>query len=913
MALSQNLVDQFVELTKKDNKELETTSDGVYKKINGVEYVQLDGSEILTPVKTLVEAETGERVKVLIKNHTATVTHNITSPMARSKSVENLKQEVDENGNMIQQLDNTIIQQGNTIIQLDNNINQQNNEITQINNVINQQENAITQIGNTINQQNNEIIQMNNKINQQGNDIIQVNNTISQQGNVINQQGNTINQINNNIDQQNNVIEQHGNIIQQHSNKIDQQDNEISQIGNDISQIDNTVVQQGNIIQQHDNDIQQYGNKIYEQGSNITILNSAFQIINGEIIGLSSAMIDKIKTGFLDTDYAKIDFANIGEAAVRKIFSDTGIVKDLIVESGKITGELAGVTIKGDLIQGNTIAADKLVVKGSDGLYYKLNIDGMDHIGIEEASKFVILSEEPLDWDTNYKDYYKIVQNGGKNEYVHVDEDIAPTWEINTYYKLSEDHQSGLDGSSIIAHSIVAEKIAVTDLVAFDATIGGFNITNDSIYTGKDNINSTAKGIYLGNDGQLAFGDINNFIKFFKDTDNQWKIQIKANALYESTSTKSIGEQINDVVNKVDDAVKTITNLYYASNSITPPNKPNEHITTSSGTTYEQWNLILPVYDSEHKFLYTCKEILYVDDSYDWTSVEQSSYVDSIKEDSDILNNINGDYLTRTDFVAYDTEKTNENGVMLDRIVKTELTIYGNKYVLTTSKPSDWDTNYGNYFICVNGIYRPVTQSTTIPTWEANTYYRYDETKEDEESLNSIANDAKALSETAASDANSAVQSIKNAGLDDYAGTSLVTRISDIERSVDSITDIFESTGGRNLIQNSMGFFTAMTTNLPILWYALYGSDNNWRGGTKITGTDVNAKIFSDSGITDAVVGMKYVNTSTFNTYVCTVAGDASVAKWKYAGFIKFRRKSKFSWLYNFQRSLANKKWWDFK
>lgn len=54
----------------------------------------------------------------------------------------------------------------------------------------------------------------------------------------------------------------------------------------------------------------------------------------------------------------------------------TGSIKDVKIGDATIAGELVGVTIKGDLIEGNTVKADKLVIKGSDGLYYKLNTDG---------------------------------------------------------------------------------------------------------------------------------------------------------------------------------------------------------------------------------------------------------------------------------------------------------------------------------------------------------------------------------------------------------------------------------------------------------------------------------------------------------------------------------------------------------
>lgn len=66
------------------------------------------------------------------------------------------------------------------------------------------------------------------------------------------------------------------------------------------------------------------------------------------------------------------------------------------------------------------------------------------------------------------------------------------------------------------------------------------------------------------------------------------------------------------------------------------------------------------------------------------------------------------------------------------------------------------------------------------------------------------------------------------------------------------------------------------------------GTDGGrWYAGTKITGTSTTATVFSGSGITAAVVGDMYLNTSTYNTYRCTVAGNASTAKWVYTANIK--------------------------
>lgn len=91
MQLSKNLVTEFVKITNAQSKpKNETMVYGNVVKNGESTYVQLDGSDILTPVLTTADTHNGERVTVLIKNHTATVTGNISSPAARTGDVQQL-------------------------------------------------------------------------------------------------------------------------------------------------------------------------------------------------------------------------------------------------------------------------------------------------------------------------------------------------------------------------------------------------------------------------------------------------------------------------------------------------------------------------------------------------------------------------------------------------------------------------------------------------------------------------------------------------------------------------------------------------------------------------------------------------------------------------------------------------------
>lgn len=61
-----------------------------------------------------------------------------------------------------------------------------------------------------------------------------------------------------------------------------------------------------------------------------------------------------------------------------------------------------------------------------------------------------------------------------------------------------------------------------------------------------------------------------------------------------------------------------------------------------------------------------------------------------------------------------------------------------------------------------------------------------------------------------------------------------------------------------------------------------------WYSGTAITGTSTTPASYA-TGIASAIVGDHYINTSTQNVYVCTTAGNASTAKWKYEENFKGR------------------------
>ena len=104
MRLTNDLISQFVKATNdKTESKKESTVYGTAVENNGSMYVKLDGSDLLTPMSTTVKVTNGERVMVTIKNHTATITGNITSPAARTKDVTDAVELISEFNTMLAQ------------------------------------------------------------------------------------------------------------------------------------------------------------------------------------------------------------------------------------------------------------------------------------------------------------------------------------------------------------------------------------------------------------------------------------------------------------------------------------------------------------------------------------------------------------------------------------------------------------------------------------------------------------------------------------------------------------------------------------------------------------------------------------------------------------------------------------------
>lgn len=423
MSLDKKVIKDFVAaVNKKEETKTPTILTGTVHREGGTVSVKIDGSESLTPVSTVINVEDGERVTVIIENHKAMITGNLSSPAARGNEVEDLK---------------VIVGDKVSTAELE----------------------AITA-----------------KVGEIDGDVANFKETTTE--------------------------------------KLSAQDANIKKIDGDVASFKETTTEKLSAneanIKKIDGDVASFKEttteKLNANSAAIGSLDSTFanfKDATAEKFKANEASIEDLKTGKLsakdaDLKYANIDFSNIGKTAMEYFYAQSGLVKDVTIGDATITGELVGVTISGDLLKGNTVVADKLVIKGSDGLYYKLNTDGMS------------VEKEQTDYNS-------------------------------------------LNGQVIRAKSITATKIDVEDLVAFGATIGGFKIGQDSIYSGvKESVGNTTRGIYMDNDGQFVFGDANQYVKFYKISEGKYKLAIAVEDLY--IGSANVADAISDAKNTADNA-----------------------------------------------------------------------------------------------------------------------------------------------------------------------------------------------------------------------------------------------------------------------------------------------------------------------------------------------------------------------
>lgn len=171
---------------------------------------------------------------------------------------------------------------------------------------------------------------------------------------------------------------------------------------------------------------------------------------------ITNLVVDKIDGKYADIHLANIDIADIG-----LFFANSGLLKDVTVVDGHITGELDAVRINADVITTGTLSVDRLLVTGKDSIVYQINVDSSG------------LSKTELE-----KEVYQKYLNGT---------DIVANSITATQLNVSQIFADKTVTSTLFAQDITATgTITGAKLIGADAEIssgkiGGFNITSNEL------------------------------------------------------------------------------------------------------------------------------------------------------------------------------------------------------------------------------------------------------------------------------------------------------------------------------------------------------------------------------------------------------------------------------------------------
>lgn len=439
MALSYELASLFAKATKDETSK--NTEAIVYGTAVDDGFVQLDGSDVLTPVTSTVKMKSGERVIVSIKNHAATVTGNITTPSARGDALDGLEDAIDQ--------------------------------ITEFEIVI----------SNMVDTE--ELNAERARIDELVADNVVIKDRLTASEAIIGD-----------LEADNVVINEKLTAAEAEINKLS-----VGKLDADFAEITYATITDLNATNAT------IHNLSATYGDFVELTTDKFTAIEAIIGDLD---VDHLTAEEADLRYANIDFANIGEAAIQNFYAKSGMIEDLVVSEGTFTGTLVGVEIIADYITSGTLKAERLILKGEDGLFHEINVAAG---GITEG-------------------------------------EVVP--------------DDGILGSVIVAKSITAEQIKVDDLIAFDAKIGGFNIGSNSLYSGvKESIDNSTRGVYMDTDGQVYFGDADNYLRYYKETDADgnpvldddgnevYKLAISAESITFGANSKSSAEDLRKLTEHV--------------------------------------------------------------------------------------------------------------------------------------------------------------------------------------------------------------------------------------------------------------------------------------------------------------------------------------------------------------------------
>lgn len=254
---------------------------------------------------------------------------------------------------------------------------------------------------------------------------------------------------------------------------------------------------------------------------------TSLQAIDGKIDTLSSKAITTenlsakvADLGYLsaesaDLKYANIKLSNIEVADIATLFAEVGLIDRATIVEGHITGFLDSVEVNAANITAGTLVADRILLKGENGLLYSLNNLGELQSKTVDTLDGYILTERTVNAD-------KIVAKSITASELDVEKVFADSAVIKKIFSQDVTATGTITGATLKGANAEIDN----------GLIGGFNIKEDGIskaYTKSSSEVSKKQDSY-----ELVISS--NGIPSFKGTGQIWK----------DNSTKVIYESIFD-------------------------------------------------------------------------------------------------------------------------------------------------------------------------------------------------------------------------------------------------------------------------------------------------------------------------------------------------------------------------------
>lgn len=201
---------------------------------------------------------------------------------------------------------------------------------------------------------------------------------------------------------------------------------------------------------------------------------------------ITQAVIRDLETEFLTVDtadirYANIELTNIDVANVGRLLADVGLITDMVIVDGHVTGVLDSVTINANNITSGTLTTDRLVIRGTDkSIVYELN----NISGALQAKEVDTLNGEIITPRTINAD--RIIANSITSGELNADEIFANSAIIKKIFSEDVEATGTITGATL--------KGAYAEIT--NGNIGGWYISSNSLYT-KKNIGDDIRLAYL--------------------------------------------------------------------------------------------------------------------------------------------------------------------------------------------------------------------------------------------------------------------------------------------------------------------------------------------------------------------------------------------------------------------------------